>query len=426
LRSDIQFRKVITTSGEFVRLALDPVSNDLFYMDTDANIYRLDLKPGTASTSAQIYSLADIGGAPYTLGMAFGPDGALYVVGNDTQAYATQAIIRKGILTESGERVWSTLASTEPYPTSNTFFDHRFSAIAVSPAGDYVYVSSGSRTDHGEVQTNQDVFPGLREVPLTSAIFRIPADATELLLVRDEAGLEGYLFADGIRNTFDLAFGPNGELFGTENGPDADYPEELNWIRQGHHYGFPWRMGSYDNRQQFPDYDPTQDTWLITASMAAQLGTYDNDPGFPPPPAQMFTDPLINLGPDGDHFRDMAGCERDASQLGQPLYTFTPHRVPLGLTFDTEGRLSEEFKGDAFVLSYGPAYDSLTDRGQDLLHLELTKIGETYQLQATQLMRGFNFPVDSVLVGHKLYVLEYGNQELEGAGFGTIWEVTLP
>lgn len=430
LRGDIQLRKVIETPGFFVRIDLDPLTNDLFYMDSAANIYRLDLQPGTDSKSTLAYTLAQIGGAPYTLGMAFGPDGTLYIVGNDSQEDTTRAVIRKGVPNESNERVWTTLASTASYPKSNTAFDHVFSGIVVSPDGQNVYVTSGSRTDHGEVQSNEGKFPGVREVPLTAAVFRLPAAGTDLMLANDEAELQaqGYFFARGLRNAFDLAFAPNGDLFASENGPDSDYPEELNWIRQGYHYGFPWRMGGYDNRQQFPDYDPSQDPWLIPDSHAVEVGAYHNDPTFPPPPPGLtLTEPIPNFGPDGDHFRDLEGCEHDASELGLPMSTFTSHRSPLGLTFDTKGTLSEEFRGDAFILSFGPGYAAaLTDRGQDLLHLELTKTGDSYQVRATQLVRGFRFPIDTVLAGNKLYVLEFGSPGFVGQGTGTIWEVTLP
>lgn len=62
------------------------------------------------------------------------------------------------------------------------------------------------------------------------------------------------VFADGVRNAYDLAFNSAGDLFATENGPDGDevnaqeaahtdegwlYPEELNHVIEGGHYGFP-------------------------------------------------------------------------------------------------------------------------------------------------------------------------------------------
>ena len=74
--------------------------------------------------------------------------------------------------------------------------------------------------------------------------------------------------------------------------------EELNWLRPGQHYGFPWRIGGTDNPQQFPNYDPSTDRLLDPRFVAVQNGYYHNDPTFPPPPANL-AEPVINLGPDG-------------------------------------------------------------------------------------------------------------------------------
>ena len=421
LREDLRIRKVAEVGGGFIRLAQDPLSGAVFVLNSQGTIRRLDVKPDAGSSTTQVYGSADIGGAPATTGMAFGPDGTLYVVGNEGQETTSRAIIRKGTPDGSGGRTWSSLASTEPYPKSNTQYDHQVNGIVVSPDGAHIYVNSGSRTEHGEVQTSQGAFPGTREVPLTSAIFRLPANGADLVLPNDEAQLkaQGYLFADGLRNSYDLAFNAEGDLFATENGPDADLPDELNWIREGHHYGFPWRFGDEANPQTLPDYDPAQDPRLDEQFLAVEQGLYRHDPEFPPPP-MAFTDPVANLGPDADKFRDPEGTEQDASDSGRPIYTFTPHRAPLGLSFDTAGALAT-FKNDGFVLSWGWGIErpTLSDTGQDLLHLDLAKQDDRYEARVTQIARGFDHPIDSVLIGNALYVLEYG-------GKGAIWEITLP
>jgi glucose/arabinose dehydrogenase len=420
LRGDITIRKVIDTGGGFRRLEYDPLTKEMYYMDGEANIFRLRVEPGAGSTGEKVYSYADIGGAQATAGMTFGPDGTLYVVGNETNGNTTQAIIRKGVPDEAGKRTWSTLASTEAYPRSNTPFDHVFNGIVVNPNGRYVYVSSGSRTDHGEEQDNKGTFPNTREVALTSAIMRLPTDGRDLVLPNDETRLRenGYVYADGTRNAYDLAFAPDGNLFAIDNGPDADYPEELNWIREGHHYGFPWRFGDQNNPQQFADYDPANDKLLPEGYTAVDSGTYHNDPQFPPPP-MAFTDPVINRGPDADQFRTADGTVQRAHETAGTLATFTPHRSPLGLTFDTAQTLSDPLRGGAFVLSWGAVGGTLSDRGKDLLHLKLTQSGDRYEAQVTQIARNFASPIDSVLFEHQLYVLDSAEQ-------GTIWEITLP
>jgi len=55
--------------------------------------------------------------------MAFGPDGTLYVVGNQIDGLDAVATIRRGARVSGDQRVWSTLAQTVPYPRSNTAFD---------------------------------------------------------------------------------------------------------------------------------------------------------------------------------------------------------------------------------------------------------------------------------------------------------------
>ena len=135
-------------------------------------------------------------------------------------------------------------------------------------------VPAYSHSDHGEVQDGKGAFPDLRETTLTAVVLRVPTDARELVLPnnRDALRAQGFLFAEGLRSAYDLAFAPNGDLFATENGPGRDMAEELNWLRQGHHYGFPWRMGLEDTPQQFPDYDPASDFLLPTGFTAVREG----------------------------------------------------------------------------------------------------------------------------------------------------------
>ena len=343
-------------------------------------------------------------------------------MGNVNAENTATAIVYKGKLDADGKRVWTTLVSTVPYEKSNTQFDHTFNGIVISPDGKYLYMNSGSRSDHGEVEDAKGAFPNLREIPLTSAIFRVPTDTDNQVLPKDEAELKskGYMFADGTRNTYDLAFGPNGDLFGADNSPDADYPDELNWLQEGHHYGFPWRFSNMDNAVRSPDYDPAKDKLLQPDFFAVQNHLYVKEPNFPPPPDGVtFTDPIVNLGPDADVFRDADGKGVDASDIGKPIYGVTPHRSELGLVFDTAGALGGDLKGDGLILSWGAAAGNLPDPGRDLLHLKLTKKGDAYEANMTQLAVGFDQPIDAALIGKKLYVLDWG-------GKGTLWEVTLP
>jgi hypothetical protein len=436
INTNLQIRLLMNTTNDSgahsIRIAKDPRNNQLYYSKFNGDVYRLDVMPGDGtSTSVKVYSAADHGIANSAQGMAIGPDGTIYVVGNTTtnDGNSTFARIMKGVPDGGAGRIWSLLAQTESYPRSRTAFDHVFNGIVVSPDGHDLYVNSGARTDHGEVQSVGGVFPDTREVALTAKIFRLPATASDLLLTNDMNALRsaGYIFAEGTRNSFDFAFAPNGDLFATENGPDSDMAEELNWLRPGLHYGFPWRMGGTDNPQQFPNYDPSTDRLLDPRFTAVQNGYYHNDTNFPPAPPNL-TEPVINLGPDADSYRDpVDGSVKDASDLGQTLATFTAHRSPLGLVFDTAGAMAAPFQFHGFMLSWTPGDPNGTnvdgpfrDASADMVDLDLTKLGDTnYQARVTRIIGGFANPIDAEIISNKIYVIEYGGDQ-------GVWEITFP
>lgn len=434
LRSDIKIRNVLNTlaTSPSIRIAKDPRNQTLYYLKQNGDIYRVNL--GATNTATRVYTSTDHK-AVGVQGMAIGPDGTIYLVGNaDVGTVQTQATIVKGVINATtGQRVWSILAQTASYPKSATAYDHRFNGAIVDPTNTYLYVNSGARTDHGEVQSANGLFPNTREVGLTACILRLPINGQNISLPNDRNSLKasGYIFAEGTRNTFDFAFAPNNDLFGTENGPDRDMPEELNWLRQGGHYGFPWRIGGLDNPQQYSNYNPATDRLLDPRFNAVKLGYYYNDPTFPKRPARDLFGSIYNLGPDADSFRDAVdGQVKDASNLGLTIRTFTAHRSPLGLVFDRQNAMSTEFQGDGFMLSWtkgDPTGASVpgpfNDPSEDLLHLDLTKVtinnNLTYQVRTTRIVQGFNQPIDSEIIGNKIYVLEYGGNQ-------GIWEVTLP
>lgn len=416
-------RKITSVDPGYLKLARHPITGDVYALHPVKGIARVDLSlPGSMiplATADQIVADAE------PAGMAFGPDGTLFVSANrKVDQTRTQAVIRKGTARAADEWQWDALATTEPYPIGNTPFDHRINGLVVSADGTWLYINSGSRTDHGEVESNNGAFPGTREVGLTAKILRVPTDARDLTLPNDEAALsaQGFVFARGTRNAFDLEIAPNGDLFAVDNGPDADYPDELNWIREGQHYGFPWRFGDQPNPQQFANYDATRDRRLSPDFTAVQIGAYANDPDFPQP-TDTFTDPISNRGPDAAQFRADDGQQRDAAAEGKPLLSFTPHRSPLGLVFATDAKLPADLRSDegslgAFVLSWGAAGGTLSDKGQDLLHLRLTKQGTNYSMISTQIAYGFKNPIDAVMIENRLYVLEFG------AG-SALWQITF-
>src|SRR6266446_83821 len=141
LITNLQIRLVMNTingatngGGNSVRVAKDPRNNQLYYLKISGDIYRVNLQPGSGSTSTKVYSAADHGLSSSVEGLAIGPDGTIYVLGNNnTNTSMTFARISKGVPNVSGVRIWSLLARTEPYPRSQTAFDHLYNGIIVSP-----------------------------------------------------------------------------------------------------------------------------------------------------------------------------------------------------------------------------------------------------------------------------------------------------
>jgi glucose/arabinose dehydrogenase len=429
LRADVKVTKFVNVPPNCSRLGLDPTNRHIMYINQNGDVYDVRNSQGTYISTLKATKANH--GITLLQGMAF-KGNALFLIGNIKTANAGYVgKIMKGVKQPSGDRVWSTVMTTETYGLTNTAFDHGFSGLTISPDSNYLFINSGSRTDHGEVQSSGGLRPGLREEPLTSAIFRIPINSNNLILPNDSARLAsmGYLYADGTRNSFDLAFDRNGNLYGTENSGDRDDPEEMNWIRQGRFYGFPWRMGGNNTPMQYPGYNPETDKLVDHNSTAYQNGFFYNDPAYPKRPNRVFTEPIINIGPDADKYRDsVSGTIKDANGDGLAFTTFTSHRSPLGLVFDRDSLLTAEFKGHGFVMAWTSTGTSTTlgpyggDPGQDLLHIQLIYDVKTdnYKMQTHRIVGGFNNPIDAEMVGNVIYVLEYGGSSPK------IWKVEMP
>ena len=137
-----------------------------------------------------------------------------------------------------------------------------------------------------------------------------------------------------------------------------------------------------------------------------------------------FTDPIVNMGPDADRYRDPVNGEiRDASDDSMPASTFTPHSSPLGLVFDEDNAMAADFRGDGFVMRIGgdccDLIDHFNDPDLDLLHIDMEKRDGRYEAHFTRLVEGFSGPIDAEIIGNKIYVVEW-------SGDRGIWEVTLP
>lgn len=436
LRSDIKIKRIMNVRNGCVRMDKDPVSGHIFYLDYKGNIYEImDMAKGTPYDTMRFNSSSD--SVDYPQCIMF-DDSTLYVSGNNTPYKPkTTGIIRRGVLQKDGSRKWTNVMITEPYKTGD-YYDHLISGMVLSPAKDSITVCSGARGDHGEIQTLYGRYPVTRNEPLTARTFRVPAKSFTYLK-NDSTWLanSNYLFASGTRNTFDMAYDANGNLFGVENSDSRDHNEEMNWMRRGKHYGFPYKIGDTYNPAQYKSFDPSKDKLINHYSRTWRLHFWNIDSTFPPAPKNaIYENPIQNIGPDCDKFRDSTGKVHDASDEGKTIGTFTAHRSPLGLVFDNAKVLTPDLRGDAFMLSWTKGYDSCgcttvpdTDSGpfadpsEDMVHIHLIYDStlNNYTLSATRIIGGFSNPVDAIIDSNKIFVLEYGTSGTSG-----LYEITMP
>lgn len=432
LTNDISVDSILLAKPWVSKLALDPISKHLFYCGSNGNIYEVFEAAQTDSLrfTNQDHSLTRL------QGMCF-MDSTLFLSGNIWYSTTGIGLIMKGILQPDGTRIWSTVLSTEAYPTSGPSGDHGFTGLNIDPQQQFLYFSSGSRTSFGEVQTNNGAFPGLREQALTSKIFRIPVSAENIYLYNDSTFLDtcGYVFAMGTRNAYDMAWNAQDHLFAIDNAGERDDPEELNWIQEGHHYGFPWRIGGNLNPLTNPNYNAAQDPLINPQNSAYLEGHFNADPNFPQIPSGLqFTEPLSNYGAAADYYKnETTGKIEKSSESGTPVKTFTPHRSPLGLVIDKNKALGSVYSGKGFVMSFMPGGDStgfspispwgspcpFVDPSRELVMMNLyyDSLNNDYAIQTSNIVTGFYLPVDAEQVGNSIYIIENN---------GVLWKIRFP
>jgi hypothetical protein len=336
--------------------------------------------------------------ATLCLGLTIDRAGRLYVVANvqvpgkiyvnRVDIYRTDPLPPDGV--PSRPVLWTRFA----YPYGVGGFNHGTCRIAQGPDGK-IYVGSGSRTDHGEAGEQEGISrlgeaphpdvpggPGFAGGEFTACILRFDPNRNQQV---------PEVYSRGNRNPFGFDWDDQGRLIDAENGPMADHPEELNYIQQGKHYGFPYVFGN----QEKPDY-----------------------PDAPRPPEGLrFEPPIRNVGPGGllgDH----------------PMYSLTAHSSPCGLIFYRTGQLPKKYNGSFFLARFGNLvnYNRI---GFDVLNIRLEEKEGQLIAHTERFLDRLGRPIDLCVSGGKLYVVEYCRQtETVGPGSegygegGRVLEVT--
>ena len=222
------------------RLASDGTGRVLYVLCVTGDVWRLEPATGALKQIlfADKYLDPDIPDR-MLVGMTLDKKGRLYLVANQRDERPKIVTNRVVIYRTTETTADGDPAAPKPwlkasYPWGIGPFNHGVGHIAFGPDG-MLYVNSGSRTD-GDETGDDPRYSKEGEDRLTSCIWRLDPKA-------DKPEIE--IYARGLRNAYGFCWNDKGEMYATDNGPDADPPEELNHIEKGKHYGFPYRFSDW-------------------------------------------------------------------------------------------------------------------------------------------------------------------------------------
>lgn len=365
-----KIREVVRLPVHGVRLATVPGADWIFVLNNGGELYRLEPASGNLSRLLTAKDYCDTSsGNIDALGMTVDSSKRLYIVTNQHVAEQPHHINRVVIyrsepLDATGlpgkMKAWLRTS----YPWGNNYYNHGVSHIAEGPDG-MMYVSSGARTDGGEVDGGvagkADIYWKGGETDYTAGIWRLDPK-------QDSPKIE--MYARGIRNAWSFQWNDRGELFSVSNGPDADMPEEMDMVERGKHYGFPY---------QFADHPATEKPYPYTPAAPAGL---------------TFTPAIRNLGP-------AAG-----GSVTNPIATFDPHSSPAGMIFCGPDWPAAQ-RGKFLMGRFGNLIREI-DVGYDILAIGLQRNSAgVYEAHMHTFLAPLARPLDMLQVGKKLYILEY-------------------
>jgi glucose/arabinose dehydrogenase/mono/diheme cytochrome c family protein len=380
----LELREIVRLPEHGIRLISNRSGDGIYLLGGTGNIWRLD--PTTTGLKQLLWGknyLSHKGENTSTWGVCLDRENRLYIVANRRDESGTlvtnEVTIYRTTSIEEGDPAEPKAWFQAAYPWGVGPFNHCVNQCAIGPDG-HLYVNSGSRSDGNEPGQDPHFWTG-GEHPITACMWRL--DPT-----KEKPELE--IYAHGLRNSFGFCWNDQGQLFATENGPDADAPEELNVIEKGKHYGFPYQFSDWTKKP----YSYTPD----------------------PPTDLKFTRPVANLGPDGGY-------------NGHPIYTFDPHSSPAGIVF-LKNDFPPDYAGTFLVARVGNLLKREKDVGFDVLQLRVRKSSSGgYEAQVKTVLAPLGRPIDLLANGKgKVYILEYSRptNNIGSLGFpGRVLELSV-
>ena len=357
------------------RLARRPDTGDICVLAANGEVW--SVHPDTGAAVPLLMSkdyLPEMPGGAMCLGLCFDRSGRIWISSNQTDrgmkpVESVVSVWRSQSLTGGAAPQMKRWMQVR-YPHGIGGFNHGVSHIAEGPDG-FIYLSSGSRTDGNEPGKLTDHYTA-GEVPLTACLWRLDSRADKPYPA---------VWCRGLRNPYGFCWDLSGRLWSTDNGPDADRPEELNLLEQGKHYGFPFQF----------------------AHTSADDRPYAYTP--PLPDNVRVTLPVMNAGPDA------------GGKTGAPIGTFDPHSSPAGLIWVDGEVYPPEDRGSLFVVRYGNLLAG-KDSGFDLLRVKPQALaGGGWSAEVKVLAAPLSRPLDILeYAPGRLFIAEFSRGTTFAAG----------
>ena len=233
-----------------------------------------------------------------------------------------------------------------------------------------LYIGVGSTSDRGESsQPESERFATPQ--PFEASILQININSGDI-----------QVYANGIRNPYDLSFTPGRQLYVTDNGLVTGQGDRILQVNAGEFYGFPyWRSRGCPECPRREGRD-AQDDWLLLADYTLPRGivAYDGTQF----PANMLNTLFVTFWNGTDYAQSVVWIDPADAQLNDEDYTPLPFVTglvrPVDVTVAPDGSLvvADFVYGHIWQVSYD---ESGSDTSADLPPIVATVVSNEEPIQ---------------------------------------------